>query len=255
MTKDRATGQRVGIIWLCLTLVALSIGFEKAMTAPTEATMGNLYRVFFYHFPHAILSFVFPYLNCAACFAYLYWRHRHADRALIADAFALASAEMTVLYSTIGLATGMLWGRAAWGIWWTWDARLTSFLLLWLLYVSYLMLRGFTGGGATLPGSGHSGVLSAVLGVFAAIDIPICYMSIRWWRTQHPSPVFGGGADSGIDPTMYQAVLWNLAAWAMWGALLLGWRYALERRRQRAAAARALAFLSSEALSSMTEVV
>ena len=255
MTKDRGTGRLIGIVWFCLTLIVLAIGFEKAMTAPTEATMGNLYRVFFYHFPHAILSFVFPYLNCGACFAYLYWRNRHADRALAADAFALASAELTVLYSTIGLATGMLWGRAAWGIWWTWDARLTSFLLLWLLYVSYLMVRGFTGNGATLPGNGHSGVLSAVLGVFAAIDVPICYMSIRWWRTQHPSPVFGGGADSGIDPVMYQAVLWNLAARAMWGALLLGWRYALERRRQRAAAAQALLFLSREALPTMTEVV
>ncbi len=140
----------------------------------------------------------------------------------------------------------MLWARAAWGIWWTWDARLTTYLLLWLLYVSYLLVRGFSGGGAALPGGGQPGVTSAVLGVFAAIDIPICFMSIRWWRTQHPAPVFGGGADSGIDPSMYPAVLWNLAAWAMWGALLLGWRYALERRRQRQAAARALAFLSAE---------
>ncbi|MGI4827861.1 MAG: cytochrome c biogenesis protein CcsA [Janthinobacterium lividum] len=254
-SRTRGIGQIVGAVWLLLTLVVLGIGFDKAMTAPTEATMGNLYRVFFYHFPHAILSFVFPYLNCIACFAYLYWRNRNAAYALAADAFALASAELTVLYSTIGLGTGMLWGRAAWGIWWTWDARLTSFLLLWLLYVSYLLLRGFTGKGAALPGSGHSGVLSAVLGVFAAIDIPICYMSIRWWRTQHPSPVFGGGADSGIDPTMYAAVLWNLTAWAMWGFLLLGWRYALERRRQNLAAARALAFLSAEPLPTVTEVV
>ena len=247
-SEPRRSGQLLGLVWLILTLAVLAIGFHKAMTAPTEATMGNLYRVFFYHFPHAILSFVFPYLNCGACFAYLFWRNRNASRALAADAFALASAEMTVLYSTVGLATGMLWGRAAWGIWWTWDARLTSFLLLWLLYVSYLLVRGFTGTGPALPGSGHSGVVSAVLGVFAAIDVPICYMSIRWWRTQHPSPVFGGGADAGIDPSMYSAVWWNLAAWTMWGALLLGSRYALERRRQRIAAAKALAFLSQEPL-------
>jgi heme exporter protein C len=74
-----------------------------------------------------------------------------------------------------------------------------------------------------------------VLGIFAAIDIPICFMSIRWWRTQHPAPVFGGGADSGIDPHMLPAVFWNLAAWAMWGAFALGLRYAIERRRQREA--------------------
>lgn len=248
-----------GFVWLLATLVLLGIGFEKAMTAPTEATMGNLYRVFYYHVPHAILSFVFPYLNCGACFAYLYWRDRNPVRALAADAFALASAEITVLYSTIGLATGMLWGRAAWGIWWTWDARLTTYLLLWLLYVSYLLVRGFAGGGAALPGGGQPGVVSAVLGVFAAIDIPICFMSIRWWRTQHPAPVFAGGDDSGVDPAMGKAMLWNLIAWAMWGALLLGWRYALERRRQRHAAAEALAFLSADAsthapTSSVTEI-
>lgn len=243
-TKTRGKGQLLGAAWLALTLVALGIGFGKAMSAPTEATMGNLYRVFFYHFPHAILSFLFPYLNFVACLAFLFWRQRNPARALVADAFAVASAELTVLYSTIGLATGMLWGRAAWGIWWAWDARLTTYLLLWLLYVSYVLLRRFTGTGAALPGGGQAGVLSAVLGIFAAIDVPICFMSIRWWRTQHPAPVFGGGADSGIDPTMRPAVFWNLLAWAMWGFFLLGLRYALERRRQHIAAARALAFLS-----------
>ena len=257
MTKTdqtRASGQLWGLLWFALTLVALTVGFEKAMTAPTEATMGNLYRSIFYHVPHAMLSFVFPYLNCAACFAYLYFRHRNASHALAADAFAIASAELTVLYSSIGLATGMMWARPAWGIWWTWDARLTTYLLLWLLYVSYLLLRGFSGDGAALPGSGQTGVLSAALGLFAAIDIPICYMSIRWWRTQHPAPVFAGGPDSGLDPSMKPAFRWNLLAWAMWGALLLGWRYALERRRQRAAAAQALAFLSADPMVPLPEV-
>ncbi len=246
-SATRAKAPLLGLIWFALTVVALGYGFYQAMTAPTEATMGNLYRVFFYHLPHAILSFVFPYVNTAACFAYLYWRNRNPPRAMIADAFALASAEITVLYSTIGLATGMLWARPTWGIWWTWDARLTTYLLLWLLYVSYLLVRGFAGGGAALPGGGQPGLVSAVLGVFAAIDIPICFMSIRWWRTQHPAPVFGGGPDSGIDPSMRAAVLWNMLAWAMWGIFLLGWRYALERRRQQHAAARALAFLSADA--------
>lgn len=204
----------------------LAWGFREAMTAPTEATMGNLYRVLYYHVPHAMLSFLFPYLNCAASFAYLYWRSRNEQRAAATDAFALASAEVTVLYASVGLATGMIWGRAAWGIWWAWDARLTTYLLLWLLYVSYLLLRRLAGGSNTA-------VLSAVLGIFAAIDIPICYMSIRWWRTQHPAPVFGGGPDSGLDHSMYPAYYWNFAAWAMWGAFVLGLRYAIERRRQR----------------------
>src|ERR1700761_6464343 len=207
-------------------MLVLAFGFYQAMTAPTEATMGNLYRVFFYHFPHAAESYIFPYLNCAASFLYLFWRSRNPAKALAADAFAVASAEVTVLYSSVGLATGMLWGRAAWGIWWTWDARLTTYLLLWLLYVSYLLVRRLTTGD-------QKAVFSAVLAIFAAIDIPICFMSIRWWRTQHPAPVFGGSADSGIDPHMLPAVFWNLAAWAMWGAFLLGLRYAIERRRQR----------------------
>ncbi|MES2391501.1 MAG: cytochrome c biogenesis protein CcsA [Acidobacteriota bacterium] len=229
-TNERKSGFRgaYGAAWFALTLLVLAMGFYQAMTAPTEATMGNLYRVFFYHFPHTILSFLFPYLNCGASFFYLYWRGKNADKAAAADAFALASAELTVLYASIGLATGMLWGRAAWGIWWTWDARLTTYLLLWLLYVSYILLRRFASGGQT-------GVISAVLAIFAAIDIPICYMSIHWWRTQHPAPVFGGGSDSGIDPSMYAAVWWNLAGWAMWGAFILGLRYAIERRRQHAA--------------------
>jgi heme exporter protein C len=227
------------VAFLALTLATLAIGFYKAMTAPTEATMGNLYRVFFWHFPHTILSLIFPYLNCLASFAYLFYRNRNIERAAASDAFALASAELTVLYASVGLATGMLWGRAAWGIWWAWDARLTTYLLLWLLYVSYLLVRRFSA-------SGQTAIVSAVLAIFAAIDIPICFMSIRWWRTQHPAPVFGGGQDSGIDPSMVPAVLWNLTAWALWGIFLLGLRYALERRRQRHNNVLALDFLTDD---------
>ncbi|MEO6922832.1 MAG: cytochrome c biogenesis protein CcsA [Bryocella sp.] len=226
--------------YFVLCFAVLGFGFFKAMTAPTEATMGNLYRVFFYHFPHAILSFVFPYMNCVASLLYLGLRRKNPTAAAKADAFAVASAELTVLFASVGLATGMLWARAAWGIWWTWDARLTTYLLLWLLYVSYVLLRG-------VSAPGQTAMISAVLGIFAAIDIPICFMSIRWWRTQHPSPVFGGGSGSGIDPTMVSAVLWNVAAWALWGAGMLGMRYAVERRRQRADAAEALSYTEVQA--------
>jgi heme exporter protein C len=227
--------------YFLLTMAVMAVGFYEAMTAPKEATMGNLQRVFYYHLPHAILSFVFPYLNLGASLLYLWWRNRKPEWAAKADAFALASAEVTVLYASIGLATGMLWGRAAWGIWWAWDARMTTFLLLWLLYVSYVLLRRFSAAGQTA-------VVSAVLAVFAAIDIPICFMSIRWWRTQHPAPVFGGGADSGIDPSMVPAVLWNVAAWLMWGIFVLGLRYAVERRLQRKSAAASAALMNEYTL-------
>lgn len=225
---------------LPVTLAVMAYAFYQAMIAPVEATMGNLYRVFFYHVPHAMLSFVFPYINTIGSLLFLFWRQRAPERARRADALALAAAEITVLYATVGLATGMIWGRAAWGIWWAWDARLTTYLLLWLLYVSYLLVRRMAGSGSI--GSG-GGVLPAVLGLFAAIDIPICYESIRWWRTQHPSAVFGGDPDSGLDKSMYPAFLWNVLGWLLWGACLVALRYALERRRQAASERAAMELL------------
>jgi heme exporter protein C len=216
----------VGLVWLVLTLAAIAHGTRLALVvAPTEATMGNVQRIFYYHVPTSMLSLLFPYVNFVASAFYLGCRRRDPMRALTADAVAIAAAEVTVVYSSISLLTGMLWGRAAWGIWWTWDARLTSMLLLWLLYVSYLMLR-------KLSATGQTQTLAAVLSVFAAIDVPIVFMSIRWWRTQHPAPVFFGGPDTGIDPSMMPAFVWNIVGWAMWGVFLLVFRYALERRRQ-----------------------
>ena len=216
----------VGLVWLVLTLAAIAHGTRLALVvAPTEATMGNVQRIFYYHVPTSMLSLLFPYVNFVASAFYLGCRRRDPMRALTADAVAIAAAEVTVVYSSISLLTGMLWGRAAWGIWWTWDARLTSMLLRWLLYVSYLMLR-------KLAATGQTQTLAAVLSVFAAIDVPIVFMSIRWWRTQHPAPVFFGGQDSGIDPSMMPAFGWNVLGWAMWGVFLLAFRYALERRRQ-----------------------
>ncbi len=216
--------RNVAWLWFLATVAVLVVGFRQAIfLVPTEATMGDVQRIFYYHLPHAILGLIFPYVNFFASLAYLFWRRRDPLKALIADALAVASAEVTVLYVGVCLATGMLWGKPAWGIWWAWDARLTSELLLWLLYVSYLLLRRFSQ-------TGQTGVLAAVLSVFAAIDVPIVFMSIRWWRTQHPAPVFGDGGS--LDPSFYPAVLWNLAGWAMWGVFILLFRYALERRRQ-----------------------
>jgi heme exporter protein C len=212
--------------WLLATLGVLAIGFRQAIfVAPTEATMGNLQRIFYYHVPSATMGLIFPYVNFIASLAYLFWRRRDPLKALAADALALASAEVTIVFVSIGLITGMLWGRAAWGIWWAWDARLTTYLLLWLLYVSYLLLRRFSS-------TGESHTLSAVLSVFAAVDVPIVFMSIRWWRTQHPSPVFGDGGS--LDASMWPAFLWNLGGWALWGIFIMFFRYALERRHQLA---------------------
>lgn len=221
-----ATIRTAAWLWFFAALAVLVIGFRQAIfIAPAEATMGDVARIFYYHVPSATMGLIFPYVNFIASLAYLYWRRRDPLKALTADALALASAEVTIVFVSIGLMTGMLWGRASWGIWWAWDARLTTYLLLWLLYVSYLLLRRFSS-------TGESQTLAAVISVFAAVDVPIVFMSIRWWRTQHPSPVFGDGGK--LDASMWPAFLWNFAGWAMWGIFIMLFRFALERRRQLA---------------------
>ena len=228
MEQRNPTLRGVSWLWFGIALAVLVVAFRQAIfLTPTDAAQGDVGRIFYYHVPIAMWSLLFPYLNFAASLAYLYWRRRDPLKALTADAFALASAEVTVVYASITLITGSIWGRVAWGIWWTWDARLTSMLLLWLLYVSYLMLRRFSS-------TGQSHTLAAVLSIFAAVYVPIVYMSIRWWRTQHPAPVFGGGPNSGMDKSMLPAFFWNLAGWAIWGIFILLFRFALERKRQLA---------------------
>jgi heme exporter protein C len=222
---------------LPVTLAILAVGFYQAMfVVPDEATQGEIYRIIYYHVPSNVMGLLFPYVNFLASIVFLVTRRSNPLRAQAADALALASAEVTLVFVTIGLVTGMLWAKPVWGIWWTWDPRLTSVFVLWLIYVSYLMVRRFTAGGETQT-------LAAVLSIFAAVDVPIVYMSIRWWRTQHPSPVFFGGPDAGMDSHMLPAIWWNLAGWFAWGVLLVTLRYQLQRKRQKAeqdAALRAL---------------
>ena len=224
--------KRIFYVWVTISFALLAFGFWQAMyVAPTEATMGPVQRIFYWHVPLNIVGEITPYVNMIASIAYLFLRRRNAGAALKADAIAVASAEVTVLFTGLGLFTGVLWGKPAWGIWWAWDARTTSFLLLWLLYVSYLLVRRFSSGD-----QGHT--IAAVLSVFAGVDVPIVFMSIRWWRTQHPAPVLTG--EGSIDPVMKTAFLWNLLAWAMWGTALVWARYALARREQVAAQTTAL---------------
>ncbi len=209
--------------WAALTVGLLGYGFYQAMyVAPTEATMGEVQRIFYYHLSSWVGMAVFFAVNLGASIVYLASRRRNPMRALSADALALASAEMGVVFCTVGLITGSLWARPVWGIWWTWDERLTSTLLLYLIYISYLILRHFANGE-------QMQTLAAVLAIFGYLDVPIVYFSTRWWRTQHPGPVIGGG---GLDPSMWPALLWNFAAWLAWGALLTSLRYGIERRRQ-----------------------
>src|SRR3974390_432677 len=222
-------------------VVALMVwGFYQAIyVAPDESTMHEVQRIFYYHVPTAMICFVFFAVSLLGSVGYLAWRRSRPEWAQISDAWALAGAGVGVVYCTVVLITGPLWGRRAWGIWWTWDARLTTTLVLWLIYVSYLLLRRFAAG----P---QMQTLAAVLGIFGALDVPIVYMSNRWWRTQHPAPVFGGDQDSGMkDPTMVHALLWNMLAWFCWGLLVLFLRYHVERRHQQYAALEAEEALTS----------
>ncbi len=215
-------------LWFALAVIALAVGLRLAITAPVDAAQGNIGSMIYYHVPMQVGGLTFPFVNLIGSLAFLYYRRRDLERAISYDAIAIAAAEVTVLFVSVGILSGMLWAKPVWGIWWTWDERLTTCLLLWLLYVSYLLVRRFSS-------TGQVYTLSAVLSVFAAIDVPIVYMSTRWYRTQHPSPVFfSSDPDAGIAHSMYPAFFSNFAAWLLWGFFLIALRYALERRRQRA---------------------
>lgn len=188
--------------------------------APTEATMGDIQRIFYIHVPSAwtaMLAFLVVFIGSIG---YLITKNLKWDR------LALSCAEIGIIFCTAVLITGPIWARPVWGIWWTWDARLTSTLVLWLMYVSYLLLRDF------LEEPARRATLSAVFGIFAFVDVPIVYFSIRLWRTQHPQPVLMGGEDSGLDPQMFLVLMLSWAAFLVLFALLVMLRVRLERSRE-----------------------
>ena len=195
-----------------ITILLMIWGYYQAIyVAPEDAMQGYVYRIIYYHVPSARSLFSSsPSASCGSI-GYLAYRRSRPDCAQIADAWALAGAEVGVVFCTVVLTTGPLWGRRAWGIWWTWDARLTTTLVLWLIYVSYLLLRRFAAG----P---QMQTLAAVLGIFGALDVPIVYMSNRWWRTQHPAPGIRRRAGLGYQGPRHAGRLWLERA----GLVLLG---------------------------------
>ena len=197
-----------------LTAVLLSYGlYEALIGAPTEQTMGDVQRIFYYHVPSAWTAFLLFTINFVASVVYL------VRPSVKADIVALVTAEVGVVFCTMVLVTGPIWARPVWGIWWTWDVRLTSTLVLWLIYVSYLILRRFSG-------SGQTPLIAAVLAIFGALDVPLVYFSIRFFRTQHPQPVIGG--EGSLDPKMWQALLINWAGFLCFACLVCWSRYLLE---------------------------
>jgi len=204
---------------LLVTLGLLAWGTYQALeVAPAEATMGDAQRIFYYHVPAATAASILFGVNFLASIWYLLKRSQQAD------ALAVAAAEVGVVFFGVVLISGPIWARYAWGTFWVWDARLTTSLILWLLYVSYLVLRSSSETGST-------SVLAAALAIFAALDMPIVYMSNRWFRTNHPQPMIGN--PELLNPAMQKVLLWNMLAFVLFSILIAWFRYDLERTSQK----------------------
>jgi heme exporter protein C len=179
------------------------------LRVPDELNQGAIFRIIYFHVPSAITSFTGFFIAMFASVAYL------ASKNLRFDAIAASINEVSLAFATITLITGSLWGRIAWGIWWTWDARLTSYFVCWLLYVGYLMLR------RAIDDPTTRARLCAVLSIFACADIVIVWKSIEWFRTQHPGPVLSIRNGGGMAPGMEAPIWWNLLALLLLSAVLI----------------------------------
>jgi len=197
---------RILAILAALTLCAAQ--YMVWVYAPAEQTMGAVQKIFYYHLPMswwAMISFTCVFIGSIA---YLRTGAARWDR------FAGAAAELGVLFAALSLATGMLWGRAAWNVWWTWDPRLTTSLVMWFVYAAYLALRG-----APL-GEARRARACAVLGVVAFLDVPLVFYSARLWRSIHPAVI--GAKGGGMEPEMWHAMFVCIAGFGLlWLALLL----------------------------------
>lgn len=214
-TQSRAILSLSAVLGVFCLLGATS--YLALIWAPEERTMGLIQRIFYFHVPSAWTGFVAFFLVFVGSIAYL------RTRALKWDWLSVASAEVGVAFFTIVLVTGPIWAKPVWGIWWTWDARLTSSFLLWVLYVSYLVLR------TLVEEPERRALVAAVFGIFASLDIPLVYFSIWWFRTQHPQPVIGDGG--ALDPRMGRVLLLSWCAMLGVMALLIRVRYRLEALR------------------------
>lgn len=176
-----------------LAIIAVPVGLWFAfMYAPMEAKMGGIQKIFYFHVASAWIGFFAFFVTFVASVLLLIKKNH------LYDEIAEASAGVGVIFCTIVIVTGPLWARPVWGVYWTWDPRLTSTLILWFIYVAYLMLRGF------VDDADKRAKFSAALGIIGFIDVPIVFLSIRWWRTIHPNVVQAGGG--GLHPDMRTAM-------------------------------------------------
>jgi heme exporter protein C len=193
--------------------------YASFFIAPTDAKQGLVYRILFLHVASAWTGLTAFFICFVANVLYVLRRQARWDW------LGVAAGEVGLAFTTAVLVTGPIWAHPVWGIYWTWDARLTSTFVLWLLYVSYLLLR------TLIEEPDRRALLSALFGIFAFLDVPLVFGSIRWWRTQHPQPVVMGGPGSGLDPLMYKVLFFSWFAMLALMTLLLRQRYRLEAMR------------------------
>ena len=200
------------------TLVLAAMGLFAAAPAivahtPVESTMGLVQKIFYYHVPSAMVMFLSAFVCGIASTVYLF------ERRPVADRLAVAAAELVVLFGVIVLVTGPIWARKAWGVWWQWDARLTSTLVLWMIFMAYLLLRTYGGPGSERLGAG--------LALFGMANVPFVYWSVNVWRTLHPKTTVVMSLAPGMRPVFW----WCVAAFLLLYAGLLASRVRLEEQR------------------------
>jgi heme exporter protein C len=200
-----------------IPLIALAVMFAYAPyaieAAPYESTMGLIQKIFYFHVPAAMAMFLSAFVCGISSAVFLFGRKPKADR------LAVSAAELTVLFGLIVLISGPLWARKAWGVWWDWDARLTSTLILWLVFQAYLLLRRYGG-----PGSDR---LAAGVAIFGAANVPFVYWSVNVWRTMHP----GTNVVRTLQPEMQWPFMVSAIAFLGLYGVMLAARYQLENRR------------------------
>ncbi len=209
------------LIWAALVTVLTSICFIF-LYAPTERMEGDVQRIMYFHIPSAWIAFMAFFVVFVASIMFLWKQDRKWD------IIAHSSAEIGIVFCTLVLITGPIWAKPIWGAWWVWDARLTSTLILWLIYMAYLMLRAHAEAGAMRA------KFAAVLGIIGFLDIPIIHFSVLWWRTFHPQPKMLNmeeGVASGMASSMAITLTVSLAAFTLLYLLFMSQRMKLEKMR------------------------
>jgi heme exporter protein C len=202
-------------ILLGVTVILLGASPLLIGAAPYESTMGLVQKIFYFHLPAAFVMFVSTFVCGWHSARFLFGGRPEADRR------AVAAAELAVLFGAIVLVTGPLWGRKAWGVYWQWDARLTSTLVLWLILVAYILVRRYAG-----PGSER---LGAALALFGTVNVPFIYVSVNIWRTVHPRTT----VVPTLDASMALPLWWCVGAFFALYTLLFVMRVRLEDQRAR----------------------